>query len=113
MVSRIPKIIPYRYIIFLAMLFIAVDLAAVSVAYKMVSLNSLFEINSGATFIFPITYALGDVVTEVYGYGMARKLIWLSLGLQIVYAILVNLIIRLPEPGYWDGGQAYSMVFGS
>jgi len=113
MISRVPKIMPYKFILFIAMLFVTVDLAAVSVAYKMVSLNFLFAINSGATFIFPMTYALGDVIAEVYGYNMARKLIWLSLFLQFVFASLVTIVIHLPNPVYWDGGHAYLLVFGS
>lgn len=107
------KIIPYKYVLFLAMLFVTVDLAAVVVAYKMVSLNSLFYLNSGATFIFPITYALGDVITEVYGYNLARKLIWLSLFLQFIFAILVTIDIYLPSPAYWKNQNAYITVFGS
>jgi len=95
------------------MLFITVDLAAVTMSYKMVSFNNLFEINSGATFIFPITYALGDVVTEVYGYNMARKLIWLSLLLQFIFAILITIAIHLPSPDFWKGDAAYFAVFGS
>lgn len=113
MISTAPKIIPYKYILLISMLFVTVDLAAVSVAYKMVSLNFLFEINSAATFIFPLTYALGDIVTEVYGYNMARKLIWLSLFLQLIFALLVTLAIRLPSPEYWHGDEAYITVFGS
>lgn len=111
--NKTPKIIPYKYIIFLAMLFITIDLSAVSVAYKMVDLNFLFKINSGATFIFPITYALGDIIAEVYGYSMARKLIWLSLFLQFIFAILITSVIHLPHPIFWDQEQAYFSVFGS
>lgn len=113
MISKNPKTMPYKFILFLAMLFITIDLASVSVAYKMVSLNWLFAINSGATFIFPMTYALGDVITEVYGYKMARKLIWLSLLLQFFFALLVTTVINLPNPLYWNGSSAYFLVFGS
>ena len=113
MLSKTPKQMPYKFILFLAMLFVTVDLAAVSVAYKMVSLNWIFAINSGATFIFPMTYALGDVITEVYGYNMAKKLIWLSLLLQFIFALLVTTVIHLPKPSYWDGDPAFLLVFGS
>ena len=113
MISKTPKIMPYKFILFLSMLFITIDLASVSVAYKMVSLNWLFAINSGATFIFPMTYALGDVITEVYGYKMAKRLIWLSLLLQFVFALLVTTVIHLPGPLYWKGEPSYLLVFGS
>jgi queuosine precursor transporter len=108
-----PKIMPYKYIIFLSMLFTTINLASASVAYKMVYLNSWLELLSGATFIFPITYCLGDIVTEVYGYNMARNLIWLNLILQFVYAVLVTAAIYLPEPGFWKNHDAYITVFGS
>ena len=113
MISRIPKVMPYQYIILLSMLFVTIDLAAVSVAYKMVALNSLFAINSAATFIFPITYALGDIVAEVYGYTMAKKLIYISLFLQFVFAMLITLAIRLPSPEYFIYNSEYLIVFGS
>lgn len=113
MISRVPKIIPYKFILFIAMLFVTVDLAAVSVAYKMVSLNFLFAINSGATFIFPLTYALGDIVADVYGYNMAKKLVWLSLFLQFIFASLITAVIHLPNPVYWNADHAYYLVFGS
>lgn len=113
MIPNEPKIIPYKYILIIAMLFVTIDLAAVSVAYKMVSINSLLELNSAATFIFPLTYGLGDIVTEVYGYSMARSLIWISLFLQLIFSILVTLAIHLPTPTLWAYSEAYNLVFGS
>ena len=79
----------------------------------MVSLNYLLQIISGATFIFPITYCIGDIVTEVYGYKMARKLIWLSLLLQFIFSILITFAIHLPSPDFWNHDDAYSTVFGA
>ncbi len=113
MISTSPKVMPYKYIIFLAMLFVTIDLSAVSMAYKMVTINGLFKINSGATFIFPITYALGDIITEVYGYNMARKLIWFSLFFQFVFAFLITAVIHLPSPSFWQSELDYIAVFGS
>lgn len=114
MISKSPsKILPYKYIICLSMVFITIDLAAVSVAYKMVALNSLLEINSAATFIFPLTYCVGDIVTEVYGFKLARALIWYSLILQLFYGVLVTSAIYLPSPEFWSFDSAYFIVFGS
>src|SRR5690242_4547337 len=113
MISTTPKKMPYKYILFLSMFFVTIDLSAVSMAYKLVSLNNLFEINSGATFIFPITYALGDIITEVYGYNMARKLIWFSLFFQFIFAFLITAVIHLPSPLFWQNEFNYTIVFGS
>jgi len=112
-IARAPKKIPYKFIICISMLFITVDLAAVSVAYKMVYINTLFEINSAATFIFPLTYCIGDIVTEVYGFKMAKALIYYSLLLQIVFGFLITMAIHLPSPLFWNHDAAYILVFGS
>ncbi|HLB41989.1 MAG: hypothetical protein A3F13_04895 [Gammaproteobacteria bacterium RIFCSPHIGHO2_12_FULL_40_19] len=111
--SRCPKILPYKYIIYISMLFITIDLSAVAVSYKMVSINNLFEINSAATFIFPLTYCVGDIVTEVYGFNMGKALIYYSLILQIIFGILTTTAIYLPSPEFWPNDPAYLTVFGS
>lgn len=111
--TRSPKVIPYNYILYISMLFITVELSAVAVAYKMVSLNDIFEINSAATFIFPLTYCIGDIVTEVYGFNMAKALIWYSLILQIIFGVLTTIAIQLPSPDFWVNDSAYFIVFGS
>lgn len=111
--SQKPITIPYKYILFISMLFVTVDLAAVSVAYRMVSINHLLQILSGATFIFPLTYCLGDIITEVYGYHLAKRLIWLSLLLQFIFALLITAVLYLPAPFFWDNYNDYIHVFGS
>lgn len=113
MLSNTPKIVPYKYILFISMFFITIDLAAVSVSYKMVSINKYFYINSAATYIFPLTYCLGDIVTEVYGYNMARNLVWYSLFLQFIFCIFILFAIHLPSPLYWQNSDAYFIVFNS
>ncbi len=58
-------------------------------------------------------FTLGDIITDVYGYNMAKRLIWLSLGLQFIFALLITGVIYLPKPDYWINEQAYFTVFGS
>ena len=113
MIPRKAKVIPYKFILLLAMFLMTLDLSSAAVAYKMVSINSLLAINSGASFIFPVTYALGDIITEVYGYSMARRIVWMSMLLQFVFAILIYLDIHLPSPVFWKGQSAYIFVFNS
>jgi len=60
-----------------------------------------------AIIIFPISYILGDVLTEVYGYDQARRVIWLGFlcNLLTVIAIFVGSI--LPPAPFWKGQAAY------
>jgi hypothetical protein len=87
-----------KYLLPLMMLYLMATLAADVVANKFVTFGPLLE--SGATLIFPFTYLIGDVVTEVYGYQVARKFIWLNLTCEFIFAILVLLVINLDSPAY-------------
>jgi queuosine precursor transporter len=62
--------------------------------------------------IFPISYIVGDVLTEVYGYHQARRVIWLgfSCNLLVVGAIGIGQI--LPPASFWDGQAAYERILG-
>ena len=66
-----------------------------------------------AVILFPVTYILGDIFTEVYGFKSARSVIWLGFACSF-FAVLVYLItIALPHPGFWEGQDAYALVLGT
>lgn len=68
---------------------------------------------TAGTIIFPITYILGDVFTEVYGFRAARRVIWIGFACNF-FAVLVYLAtIALPYPGFWKGQEAYVTVMGT
>ncbi|OGO91345.1 MAG: hypothetical protein A3F41_00465 [Coxiella sp. RIFCSPHIGHO2_12_FULL_44_14] len=100
-----------KYILPIIMLFLMATLAADVVAYKFVAFGPLIE--SGATFIFPITYLLGDVVTEVYGYSLARKFIWLNLVCELIFALLVISVIHLQSPSFWQYQSDFEHTLGN
>ena len=50
---------------------------------------------SGVLF-FPISYIFGDILTEVYGYGGSRRVIWVGFAANALMAGLGNLIVALP-----------------
>lgn len=100
-----------KFIIPISMLFITASLAADTIAYKLIHLGPLLE--PGATIIFPLTYLIGDVVTEVYGYDIARRLIWFGLFFEFIFAMLVKLVLFLPGASFWHFQQDYEIVLGS
>ena len=66
-----------------------------------------------AVILFPVTYIIGDVFTEVYGFRKARTIIWLGFACSF-FAVLVYLVtIALPHPGYWENQEAYAIVMGT
>lgn len=57
--------------------------------------GSLLVFGAGNIF-FPISYIFGDVLTEVYGFARARKVIWAGFGAMIFATIMSFVVIRLP-----------------
>ncbi|MDG1859728.1 MAG: queuosine precursor transporter [Emcibacteraceae bacterium] len=61
---------------------------------------------------FPLSYVFGDVLTEVYGYARARKVIWAGFVGVIFASIMSFIIVKLPPAAGWEGQEAYTMIFG-
>jgi hypothetical protein len=61
---------------------------------------------------FPISYVIGDILTEVYGYGRARRCIWAGFGALLFMAFVAFVAVALPPAPGWTGQAAYEQVFG-
>jgi len=62
--------------------------------------------------IFPLSFILGDVLTEVYGYGRARQVIWLGFACNLLAVLAIALAQALPPAGFWDGQAAFERILG-
>ena len=62
---------------------------------------------------FPFSYIIGDVLTEVYGYARARRVIWTGFAALIFMAFMAWAVIQMPPAPGWDGQAAYVSVFGN
>jgi hypothetical protein len=68
----------------------------------------------GAVVFFPITYILGDVLTEVYGFRRARRVIWLSFGAQLYAAAMSWAVLAMPpDPNKQAIQDHYKAVFSA
>jgi queuosine precursor transporter len=61
---------------------------------------------------FPVSYVLGDVLTEVYGYARARRCIWAGFGAMLFMALMSTIVVALPPAPGWTNQSAYEQVFG-
>lgn len=61
---------------------------------------------------FPISYVIGDVLTEVYGYARARRCIWAGTAALLFMAFMAMVVVALPPARDWTGQSAYDQVFG-
>ena len=65
-----------------------------------------------AVIIFPISYILGDCLTEVYGYRKSRMVIWLAFAMNFAVVLFGQIAVWLPAAGFWQGGEHFDFVFG-
>ncbi len=78
-----------------------------------VSLPGLGDWPFGAGILFfPISYVIGDVLTEVYGYARARRCIWSGFAALLFMAMMALVVVALPPAPGWTGQAAYEAVFG-
>jgi queuosine precursor transporter len=91
-------------------LFVTTLITANITAVKLVGLFGL--VLPAAIVVFPISYICGDVLTEVYGYRMARRVIWLGFlcNLLAVFAIYLGGI--LPAAPVFEAQEAYDRILG-
>ena len=64
------------------------------------------------TIIFPMSYIFGDVLTEVYGYRQARRVIWLGFLCNFILVVALWIGQVLPPASFWDGQKAYERILG-
>jgi len=65
-----------------------------------------------AIVIFPLSYIFGDILTEVYGYRLARRVIWLGFFCNLIAVIAIWLGRLLPPASVWGGQEAYESILG-
>jgi uncharacterized integral membrane protein (TIGR00697 family) len=70
-----------------------------------------FTFGAGVLF-FPISYIFNDVLTEVYGYARARKVVWAGFGAIIFASFMSWVVVALPPAADWNDQRAYESVFG-
>lgn len=89
------------------------------IAVKIVSIFGLTL--PAAVILFPIAYIIGDVLTEVYGYSLARRAIWIGFGCNLLAVLAIWVAGRLPADPNWtagpfadprSAGQAYQAILG-
>lgn len=61
---------------------------------------------------FPVSYVIGDVLTEVYGYARARRCVWAGFVALLFLAVMEQVVVALPPAAGWGGQDAYEYVFG-
>ena len=99
-----------EWFLFIIAVFITCLITANLAAVKLVQILGL--VLPAGTIIFPISYIFGDVLTEVYGYRQARRVIWLGFFCNCIVVITLWIGQLLPPASFWDGQRAYERILG-
>ena len=100
----------YRFV-FITTLFVTCLLAANILIVKQVSVAGITL--PAAIVIFPLSYIFGDVLTEVYGYSQARRVIWLGFFCNLLLVIAIWVVGILPPASIFEAQPAYDRILGN
>jgi uncharacterized integral membrane protein (TIGR00697 family) len=99
-----------HWFLLIASIFITCLITSNIIAVKLVNIFGL--VLPAAIIIFPISYIFGDVLTEVYGYHQARRVIWLGFFCNLIAVVAIWLGQILPAASFWEGQAAYERILG-
>ncbi len=101
----------YKYYDLVMAAFVAVLICSNVIGAAKVATVGGFAFGAGVLF-FPISYVFNDVLTEVYGYARARKVVWAGFGALIFASVMSFVVVWLPPAADWPDQPAYQAVFG-
>ena len=92
-------------------LFVTLYLVSNIMAVKVIGLANLFYFDAG-TITFPFAYMLGDVLTELWGFRTAKRVIWATFCCNIILVVCTQIGVWLPSPEYLsETANAYNHIF--
>ncbi len=103
----------YRYYEFVMAAFVTILICSNLIGpAKIVQVGDWPAFGAGVLF-FPISYVFGDILTEVYGYSRARRVIWAGFAGLAFASLMAAVVVALPPAPFWQNQQAYEVAFGT
>jgi len=95
----------------IAVIFVTCLITANIIAVKVIGLGPSIVVPA-AIIVFPLSYIFGDILTEVYGYRWARRIIWLGFGCNLIFVFFAWLGGLMPPASFWGDQAAYRAILG-
>ena len=100
----------FKYYDIILAVFAAILLISNLAGTKLIAFGPI--ITDGGAILFPISYILGDVLTEVYGYKYARRVIWTGLGVMLLAVLCFTIVRYMPPAPEYTAQASYEAVLG-
>ena len=102
----------FRYFDYMMAAFVTILLLSNLIGASKLATIDGWTFGAGILF-FPVSYVLGDVLTEVYGYANARRCVWTGFAALLFMAFMSYVVVAMPPAAGWGGQAAYESAFGS
>ena len=102
--------VSHRFVVVVAV-FVTCLITANFIIVKQISIGNL--VLPAAIIIFPLSYVIGDILTEVYGYQQARRVIWLGFVCNLIAVLAIWVGKILPAAPVFEAQSAYERILGS
>ena len=99
-----------RWLPLITGLFVTALIISNIIAVKLISAGPL--VLPVAVILFPLSYIVADVLTEVYGYAAARRVIWIGFLCNLLAVAAIAVGGRIPAAPFWEGQAAYDAILG-
>lgn len=100
----------FKYYDIILAVFAAILLISNLAGTKLIAFGPI--ITDGGAILFPISYILGDVLTEIYGYKYARRAIWVGLGVMLLAVLCFTIVRYMPPAPEYTAQASYEAVLG-
>lgn len=107
--SQVLSVAQPRFLWFLTLSYTMVLVFANIFDARIVNIFSL--VTDAGTIIFPLTFLLSDLITEVYGYKNARQAIWVGFFFNALFILYGQIVIHLPNPPYASHNDIFTTLF--
>ena len=95
--------------LYITLIYVVALLISNLISSRQVLFFGKFEL-TGAVIIFPITYILSDIISEVFGYKWSRKTCYMAFIANMLLAIIGYIVCILPYPSWWSDSESFSIV---
>jgi uncharacterized integral membrane protein (TIGR00697 family) len=107
----------YRYFEFVMVAFVVVLVCSNLIGPAKAAQIELWWIGpvtfGAGVLFFPISFVFGDILTEVYGYSRARRVIWSGFAALLFAALMATVVVALPPAPNWPNQKVYEIAFGN
>lgn len=98
----------YKFLILIVTLYVTAILAPIVLVHKLITIGGF--VTSPCIFLFPLSFIFGDIIAEVYGYKIARQVVWSGIASIFIFSASAQYLSKIPSPAFWPYQSQYELL---